>query len=601
MESVLLEILEGLRTGRCVDERQLAKLLHRHNRGLGDGQRHAAKKRLLPYYLKVREADPARWARWDVRPDLERQLFGLLRVKPRRTASGVATISVITKPWKCSSACAYCPSDLRMPKSYLCSEPACQRAERNYFDPYLQAASRLRALTQMGHPTDKVELIILGGTWSDYPPAYQAWFVTELFRALNDGDVEQKAKARRAFYKGTGLSSCAEELAERVAGLQKRVDAGSLGYNQAVERLYGKGSAWEEVAATQEASLGDLAEQHLANETAQHRVVGLVVETRPDAVTGESLMLLRRFGCTKVQMGIQSIDPGVLAANGRAIGVERIRESFELLRVFGFKIHAHFMVNLLGSSPEQDKEGYRRFVTEAPYLPDEVKLYPCVLVEGTPLGTHFADGSWRPYGEDELVDVLVANALATPPFIRISRMIRDISAQDIVAGNRKANLRQTVERRVGETGKALREIRSREIGTGEVEVEDLRLETLDYETAVSREFFLQWVTPEDRIAGFLRLSLPRPAYMQEHQADLPVSPFEAMVREVHIYGAVAQLHRTGSGAQHLGLGRQLVEAACALARSQGYRKLNVISSVGTREYYRALGFTDVGLYQQIPL
>jgi elongator complex protein 3 len=256
------------------------------------------------------------------------------------------------------------------------------------------------------------------------------------------------------------------------------------------------------------------------------------------------------------------------------------------------------MLNLLGSSLEEDKLEYRRFVTEAAYLPDEVKLYPCVLVDGTRLCGHYADKTWRPYSEDELLDVLTTNTLDTPPFIRISRMIRDISSHDIVAGNRKANFRQLVEARIEKLGGDVAEIRYREISTSGTDIETLTLETLGYETTVTDEYFLQWVTPENRIAGFLRLSLPNRGYVLKRQSELPVGPDEAMIREVHIYGRVARVHGTGEDAQHLGLGRRLIDTACGIAEERGYRAINVISSVGTREYYRRQGFTDNGLYQR---
>jgi elongator complex protein 3 len=489
-----------------------------------------------------------------------------------------------------------------MPKSYLSDEPACQRAERNYFDPYLQVVSRLQALTHMGHITDKIELIVLGGTWSDYPAGYQIWFVSELFRALNDGDrVEQNAAERRGFYRGKGLSYRKEDLLERVGEKQQEVNSGVLGYNRAIEQLYYHNSILRDIASQQVLGFDDLDKQHIINETAEHRVVGLAIETRPDTVTCENLKLLRRLGCTKVQIGIQSLNPEVLRLNNRRISLDKIREAFGLLRIFGFKIHAHFMVNLYGSSPEEDKQDYRHFVTEAPYLPDEVKLYPCALVEGTRLCQHYADGTWLPYSEDELLDILVADTLNTPPFIRISRMIRDISAHDILAGNKKANLRQLVEHKIEGTDESIAEMRYREISTSETDVEGLELVTIAYETSVTDEYFLQWVTPENRIAGFLRLSLPKREYVRECQAELPVEPDEAMIREVHIYGKVAKMHGTGEGAQHLGLGRQLIETACDIAKARGYQKLNVISSVGTRDYYRSLGFSDNDLYQQMDL
>jgi elongator complex protein 3 len=602
METLLLEIFAKLREGGHLDDRRLAKIVREHNRNLDGGQRQFSKKRLLPYYLKVKELDPERWARWNIDQVMEEQLLQALRVKPRRTASGVATITVITRPWNCSSDCLYCPSDLRMPKSYLSDEPACQRAERNYFDPYLQVASRLRALTHMGHATDKIELIILGGTWCDYPEGYQVWFVAQLFRALNEGgNAEQNSRTRRKFYHDRGCSNRAEELSEFVKETQQAVDDGLITYNQAIGRLYGDGSVWGSIAKEQIADFSELTRQHAINSAAQHRVVGLAVETRPDTITVDSLKLLRRLGCTKVQIGIQSLNSSVLKLNKRAISLDKIHESLELLRIFGFKIQVHFMVNLYGSFPEEDEQEYKRLVTERAYLPDEVKLYPCSLVAGTGLCERYREGSWRPYGEDELIDVLVADTLNTPSFIRISRMIRDISAQDIVVGNKKANLRQLVESRIERDGKSIAEIRYREISTDETDIELLTLETLSYETTVTVEYFMQWVTPKNRIVGFLRLSLPKVDYVQRRQSVLPIGSREAMIREVHIYGKVAPLHKTGEGAQHLGLGRQLIETACDIARSQGYERINVISAVGTRGYYLNLGFEDHGLYQQMLL
>ena len=545
METVILQIRDALARGQNVETSELAGLMRAANKNLPVAA-HLSKRMLLPYYLDVKEHDEARWRQWGITGELEQRLLAVLRMKPRRSASGVATITVLTKPWPCANDCLYCPNDPRMPKSYLSDEPACQRAERCDFDPYRQVTARLNVLELMGHPTDKIELIVLGGTFSDYPPAYQEWFISELFRALNEaGEAELEA-------------------------------------------------------------------QHTRNETARHRVVGLVVETRPDAITPELLVHLRRLGCTKIQMGVQSLDVEVLALNRRPGGVEAIVRAFELLRVFGFKTHVHVMRNLLGSTPERDSEDYRQLITDERFLPDEVKLYPCVLLSGTGLVDHYEDGSWQPYSEDELIDVLARDVANTPRYTRISRMIRDISAHDILAGNKKANLRQLVDERLAAQGVTVAEMRHREISTDQVDLDRLSLKTTRYETSNTTEYFLEWVTAADRIAGFLRLSLPDAAYLTRLGDDStgargegapgmrtsPVAPGEAMIREVHIYGTAAQLGEETGSAQHTGLGRRLIEEAEHIARTQGYRALNVISAVGTRPYYRSLGFVDNGLYQQ---
>lgn len=465
MEQALFDILDALKAKERLDERELTKIINRHNKriletrrfgncdepnGSGNTQNHPpapsepakarplSKRQLMAFYLDVQKNQPERWSSWGLSDEQQRRLVRTLQMKPRRTASGVATITVLTKPWKCSSNCLYCPNDLRMPKSYLADEPACQRAERTFFDPYLQVAARLKALTEMGHITDKVELIVLGGTWSDYPESYQIWFIRELFRALNDGSQAiENLPARKHAYESAGISCDPELLKAFVAEEQHRIDNREATYNQAFDRLYGENGAWASVGQWQKATWEELEAEQDANVNGQHRVVGLVIETRPERITPTHLAALRRMGCTKVQMGIQSLDEKVRTLNDRHTSTQQIQRAFELLRLFGFKTHVHAMVNLLGATPESDKTDYLRLCNDAAFQPDEVKLYPCVLVEGTGLCERFEDHTWQPYSEPSLVDVLVSDTCATPAFTRISRMIRDISAPDIKAGNKR--------------------------------------------------------------------------------------------------------------------------------------------------------------------
>lgn len=608
MEKTLHNILgEICRTNAPLAPDALDRIIRARNREVAGPVRYVAKKKLLPFYQEVKEHRPERWRTWGVSPAEEALLVRTLQVKPRRTASGVATVTVLTKPWPCSSACLYCPNDVRMPKSYLHDEPACQRAERNWFDPYLQVTARLRTLHQMGHVTDKVELIVLGGTWSDYPEAYQIWYMHELFRALNDMGcetaVERGSETRRTQYRDAGIACERDDLANWAAEAQARVTTGDASYNETVRSLYAcgtraDGNGWAAAAQWQTATFSQLEALQHENESAKHRCVGLVVETRPDAVTPKRLAMLRRLGCTKLQMGIQSLDERILAANHRGIGIDRMQQAFELARIFGFKTHAHFMTNLLGATPESDAADYRRMVEHPAFKPDEIKLYPCALVDGTGLVAHWRDGSWRPYTEQELVNLLAEDVLVTPPFTRISRMIRDISAHDIMTGNKKVNLRQLVDLELAKRPQPVQEIRSREIAFGAAASDEFSLSEIAYETTNTHEVFLQWTTPDNRIAGFLRLSMPNADYVGAHVADLPIDAGEAMIREVHVYGRVAGLHQGGENAQHRGLGRMLIERACDIARENGYTAINVISAIGTRGYYRKQGFTDNGLYQQ---
>lgn len=614
MDELILDILKQLRDGSqgALDTHQLEMLINSHNSGI-DSSAHSTeheklipKRAILPFFLQVKQNNDELWQSWNVTPELEERFIRSVRMKPRRTASGVATITVITRPHTCSSNCIYCPCDLRMPKSYLANEPACQRAELTFFDPYVQVAARLQALHQMGHSTDKVELIVLGGTWSDYPESYQYWFIKELFRALNEWpNAPSHIQERLDWYTSFGLQNSDEALSSFVAKQQAAVFEDAATYNQAFHKLYDTSqphqSAWSKMQSTYD----ELVEQQHVNETAAARVVGLVIETRPDTITPDNLRMFRQLGCTKIQIGIQSTRQEILDANKRQMSAAQIKRAFSLIRLYGFKIHSHLMVNLLGATPEADKQDFKTFVTDPGFLPDEIKLYPCALVSGTQLVQKYREGAWQPYDKDELVDVLVQDVLATPPYVRISRMIRDISATDILVGNKHTNLRQMVEQELTSEDVAnhVQEIRFREINQQQVRAAELTLQDFVYTTAVSDEHFLQWVTADNKIAGFCRLSLPHWDKLTAGACDvtaneLLVQPGQAMIRELHVYGQALSLGSEGMSAQHQGLGQKLLAKASSIAAEAGYTSLNVISSIGTRAYYRAQGFTDAGLYQQ---
>ena len=614
MDELILDILQQLRDGSqgALDTHQLEMLINAHNSGI-DSSAHSTereklipKRAILPYFLQVKQKNDVLWQSWNVTPELEERFIRSVRMKPRRTASGVATITVITRPHTCSSNCIYCPCDLRMPKSYLANEPACQRAELTFFDPYVQVAARLQALHQMGHSTDKVELIVLGGTWSDYPEGYQYWFIKELFRALNEWpNSPSHIQERLDWYSSFGLQNTEEALSSFVAEQQAAVFDDTATYNQAFHKLYDTSRPHQSAWSQMQSAYDELVEQQHSNETAAARVVGLVIETRPDTITPDNLRMFRQLGCTKIQIGIQSTRQEILDANKRQMSVAQIKRAFSLIRLYGFKIHSHLMVNLLGATPEADKQDFKTFVTDPGFLPDEIKLYPCALVSGTQLVQKYREGAWQPYAKDELVDVLVQDVLNTPPYVRISRMIRDISATDILVGNKHTNLRQMVEQELAakDVARRVQEIRFREINQQQVRAAELTLQDFAYTTAVSDEHFLQWVTADNKIAGFCRLSLPHWDKLTAGTCDvtaneLLVQPGQAMIRELHVYGQALSLGSEGMSAQHQGLGQKLLAKASSIAVKAGYTSLNVISSIGTRAYYRAQGFTDAGLYQQ---
>jgi elongator complex protein 3 len=510
------------------------------------------------------------------------RLASQLRMRPVRTQSGVTPITVLTKPFPCPGECVFCPNDVRMPKSYLSREPGAQRAEQNGFDPYLQTYNRLVALGAIGHTAEKAELIILGGTFSFYPDAYQRWFVRRCFDAMNDyGDgADRRGEAGAANVEHTELEAALG--APDAPGRYNRKVTPFLRKKHGATLLHdAEQTSWDELHAAQR-----------QNENARCRNVGVVVETRPDHVTEAEVLRLRRLGCTKIQLGVQSLHDETLRANRRGHDVAAVRSAMRLLRRAGFKVLAHYMPNLLGSTPQLDVAGARAMFDDYDFRPDELKIYPCSLVDTADLMQHYAAGNYRPYEHGELLAVLADVLALAPRYCRLSRVVRDISSCDIVAGNRMANLRELAEELLRSEGRACADVRAREIRQGAIDPEALRLRATQYETSVSRELFIELCDVRDRLAGFVRLSLPRePSFIDELARH-------AVIRELHVYGASLPLGMRETGRpQHNGLGQRLLAEALRHAREAGYATLSVISAVGTRPYYRRLGFTDGVLYQ----
>ena len=483
-------------------------------------------------------------AEGDLDPDPA--LMGRIRMKPMRTQSGVAPVTVLTAPAGCPGECIFCPDDWRMPKSYLFDEPGCQRAERDGFDPYAQTLGRIQSFENIGHDADKVELLILGGTWSAYSRDYREWFVRRCFDAMNA--------------------------------------AGDPGYTE---------------AAT-------LAEAQQANVTARHRNVGLVVETRPDWITPDEIRHLRRLGVTKVQIGVQSLDDEILALNKRGHDVQAVRDALGLLRTAGFKLHLHWMPNLFGATPEKDRADFARFFDDPAIRPDELKIYPCSLIADTELYDLWETGEYHPYTQEELVALLADVKPTIPPYTRVNRLFRDIPAHHIQAGVRHSNLREVVHEELRRRGTRCGCIRCREIKRRQVSPEELVLSAYSYDTDLTREHFLEFKTgPQSQepglIAGFLRLSLPlRPD--AGSRAFIDEIAESAMIREVHVYGPALAIGREGvDAAQHVGLGTRLLAEARRISREAGFRRISVIAATGTQAYYAARGFERGELYMHAEL
>ena len=367
----------------------------------------------------------------ELKPDA--LLMDRIRMKPVRTASGVAPVTVLTAPAGCPGQCIFCPDDWRMPKSYIFDEPGAQRAERDGFDPFKQTFGRINAFESIGHDASKVELLILGGTWSAYSRDYREWFVRRCFDAMN-------AVGDPAFTPSTTL----EEAQQR-------------------------------------------------NVLSAHRNVGLVVETRPDWITPDEILHLRRLGVTKVQIGVQSLDDDVLALNKRGHTVAEVRHALGLLRTAGFKLHLHWMPNLYGATPASDRVSFRQFFDDPAIRPDELKIYPCSLIAGTELYEKWLAGLFTPYTEQELVSLLADIKPTVPPYTRINRLFRDIPAHHIVDGVKLGNLREVVQQELTRRGDSCGCIRCREVRRKQVREEELRLAVFSYTTDLTDEYFLQCV------------------------------------------------------------------------------------------------------------
>ena len=535
LSAILREIL-AVQESEWDPHRSLRSILARYPK---DGKGFYAKSDLVAgFRLLIEEGE--------LEPDT--LLLDRIRMKPVRTSSGVAPVTVLTAPAGCPGQCIFCPDDWRMPKSYIFDEPGAQRAERDGFDPFKQTFGRIDAFESIGHDASKVELLILGGTWSAYSQEYREWFVRRCYDAMN-------AVGNPDFTPSASL----EESQQR-------------------------------------------------NVLSSHRNVGLVVETRPDWINPDEIRRLRRLGVTKVQIGVQSLDDDVLTLNKRGHTLADVKQALGLLRTAGFKLHLHWMPNLYGATLESDRVSFRQFFDDPAIRPDELKIYPCSLIAGTELYQKWLDGDYTPYSEQELVALLADIKPTVPPYTRINRLFRDIPAHHIQAGVRVSNLREIVHNELARRGARCRCIRCREVRRQPVREEALRLNLFSYTTDLTDEHFLQCVVDDEDapapetspIVGFLRLSLPKTAAAGS-RAFLDEIRGNALVREVHVYGPALPIGGVEAGAaQHVGVGARLLTEARRISRAAGFDRISVIAATGAQAYYAARGFEPGELYMTGP-
>jgi len=456
--------------------------------------------------------------------------------KPSRMLSGVSVVAVMTHPLPCPGRCIYCPGgpEYRAPKSYFGEEPALRRARRSGFHPYTQVWHRLNQYYALGQTPSKVEVIVMGGTFLAAPQRYKEWFISMIFEALNNYPDPNPPRK------------------------------------------------WS------------LEEAQLRNETAPYRCVGLTIETRPDWGYEKQADEMLYYGATRVELGVQSIYDDVLKLVNRGHTVKETVESTRILRDAGFKIVYHIMLGLPGSSPDRDIEMIREIFENPDFRPDMLKLYPTEVVEGTVLYKWYLEGRYKPYSDEEAVEVISEMYRYIPKYVRVMRIRRDIPADEVVAGTKYSNLRELVEKRCLEKGIRIMEIRFREVGLQMwkhkrlPDPRRLQITRLTYEAGGGVEEFLAVEDPEtDIIVGFLRMRIPSE---KAHRRE--VDSNTAIIRELHIYGPEIPVGMRGELAwQHRGWGSKLLAKAEEIAvREYGVKKMLVLSGVGVREYYRRFGY-----------
>ncbi len=456
-------------------------------------------------------------------------------IRPTRTLSGVTIVAVMTKPFPCPHGkCIYCPGGVEFgtPQSYIGNEPALMRALHVGFDPYEQVRLRLKQYFGMGHLPSKVEIIVMGGTFTALPRDYQEWFITSVFEAVNRFPEPRPEK------------------------------------------------------------LPSLLEAHERNEKAAIRIVGLTLETRPDWAKEKDADWMLYLGATKVEIGVQSIYDDVLQKINRGHTVRDVVEATRILKDSGFKIVYHIMPGLPGSDRERDIEMVKEIFENPDFRPDMLKIYPTLVVEGTKLYDLWKAGLYKALADDEAADLISEFYRFIPRWVRVMRIQRDIPAQLIVAGPRKANLRELVEKRALEKGIKINEIRFREVGRQELfrGVKPTKIEITKevYEASQGVEIFLAAEDVENNVlVGLLRLRIPSP---MAHRPEVDSST--AIVRELHVYGPQIPIgDYDESGWQHKGWGSKLLAIAEEIARYEfSCRKILVLSGVGAREYYRKRGY-----------
>ncbi|WP_435146975.1 tRNA uridine(34) 5-carboxymethylaminomethyl modification radical SAM/GNAT enzyme Elp3 [Halobaculum sp. P14] len=499
--------------------------------------------------------------------DRREEVKEVVRRKPVRTASGVSPIAIMTSPELCPHGkCLYCPggpaSEFSSAQSYTGHEPAAARGKQNDYDPYGQVTLRLEQLRHIGHPVEKAELIVMGGTMTARSHDYQEWFVKRALQAMNDYDVDSEPNPAE----GRSFAQDPDDYE--------------------FEYL-------EDVKAR--------------NESADVRCVSMTFETKPDWCDPEQVDRMLNLGGTKVEVGVQTTYERVNREMHRGHGTAASKDANRRLRDAAFKVGFHMMPGQPGMTAEMCREDFRQLFDSPDWRPDYLKIYPTLVVRGTRVYDQWHNGDFEPLDNEQAAD-LVADAMnEIPKYCRLQRVQRDIPADFIDGGVWKSNLRQLAEQRADEKGYTLNDIRAREVGHNDADPNpsDVELDVMQYEAGGGVEHFISFEdTEQDLLVGFCRLRFPSYSHAAPGTpaaADDPVRRElgdAALLRELHVYGSPATFDGEDEGDwQHRGYGRRLLRTAEDLAADAGFDKLSVISGIGVRGYYRdKFGYHQDGPY-----
>lgn len=495
-----------------------------------------------------------------------------LLTKPTRTISGVAPLAIMTKPDKCPHGqCTFCPGGINslwgdVPQSYTGHEPATMRGIRNNYDSYLQVMNRLEQYALLGHSFDKIEIIIMGGTFTALPREYQEEFILNVFKALNDFSEEFfDKKGNFDYLKFKKFFELPGDIHD-----EKRIE-----------------SIHKRLLKIKEKNKRSLEQEQQKNETAKIKCVALCIETRPDWGFLKQGKEMLRQGCTRVELGIESVYDDVLKFVERGHTTQDSQKSIQILRDLGFKINFHYMPGLPLTNKKMDLQGMIQLFKNADYRPDMIKLYPCMIARGTILYDQYKRGEFKPLTTKEAAELIVQWKKFVPEYCRIQRIQRDVPTKFWEAGVDRTNLRQYIFENYDVKCRC---IHCREPRNKKINWEKVKIKITKYDASRGKEFFISAEdTANDLLVGFCRLRFPGQFLLPE------ITPQSALIRELHVYGTATAIGEEGS-IQHRGWGKKLMATAEEIVKNNGKNKIIVISGVGAREYYRKLGYEKEKYY-----